>query len=190
MCDKPKGVKVPIKSTYLASSFLAQELERLNVINIESHTEQEITFAFTSSLYAKFVGTGDWLEVYVWNETNKEDFADDCQWGYEIQSTANNELDVVLTYKAQLIFAECKTENEPFHGRTSHLDTVNTKAEMLGRTYVSKIFITNESKTRNGYVNFTEQAKLRSIVVLTQEDLPDIGRIMKREALTPTYPRI
>lgn len=190
MHDKKERVKVPLLSAYLAASSLVKELETLGVIKVEHLPQQEMTCEFTSSYYAKFVGTGDWLEVYVWYEANKASFADDCQWGYKFVSTANNELDVALTYKAQFIFAECKTEGEPFQNKIFHLDTINTKAEMLGRTYVTKLFITNEPKTRNGYTNFIEQAKLRGIVVATQEDLPNIGQILKREALTPTYPRI
>ena len=66
---------------------------------------------------------------------------------------------------------------------------------MLGRSYVTKLFITNACKTKDGklragYKNFEEQAKLRSIVVVTAEDLPNIGEIIKQEALKPTFPRI
>lgn len=61
---------------------------------------------------------------------------------------------------------------------------------MLKDPYVTKLFITNGSKTKDGYANFLEQAKLQKIVVVTAKDLPNIGKILKREAITPTYPRI
>lgn len=83
-----------------------------------------------------------------------------------------------------------QADEEPFQGKASYLDTINNKAEMLGRTYVTKLFITNATKLRKGYANFLEQAKLRKIVVVTAEDLPDIGSIMEKQAINPTYPRI
>jgi len=148
-----------------------------------------MTCAFTSKHFAHFLGSGDWLEVYIWNEVKEGRFADDCQWGYEIRSEAKNELDVALTYKSQLIFTECKTEGDPFTGKTGHLDRISSKAEMLGRTYVTKVFITNASKTLKGYANFYEQAKLRGIVVATAEDLPDIGQFIRKQTLDPDFPR-
>jgi len=190
MYEKKENVLIALSPALLPTSPLLRSLEKFRAIRTEHNSDGTITCAFTSKHSAKFLGTGDWLEIYVWHEVNEAKFADDCKWGYEIISSAKNELDVVLTYKSQLIFAECKTEAEPFEGKTGHLDRINNKAEMLGRTYVTKLFITNGSKTKKGYTNFMEQAKLRKIVVATAEDLPNIGQIMKREAENPTYPRI
>ncbi len=195
MRDKPSKVPVHFSDEALTASSFIQSLVELQVIEIGHDADEQKTCAFTSPHIARFLGKGDWLEVFVWHEAKSIEIADDCQWGYEIKSAATNELDVALTYKAQLIFAECKTDEEPFQNKTWYLDGINTKAEMLGRSYVTKLFITNASKTKDGklragYNNFVEQAKLRSIVVVTAEDLPNIGEILKREALTPTFPRI
>lgn len=188
MHEKKEKVQVPLPSP-LAFSPLLQALESLNAITLEQDTDGTTICAFTSKHFAHFLGSGDWLEVYVWNEVEKAKFADNCQWGYEIRSAAKNELDVALTYKSQLIFAECKTEGDPFTGKTGHLDRISSKAEMLGRTYVTKVFITNASKTLKGYANFYEQAKLRGIVVATAEDLPDIGQFLRKQAEDPDFPR-
>lgn|GEM_PF-3769191 len=206
MRDKKVNDDIPFTSNFMSTSTFVQELESLGAIRIKRSEAKETTCSFTSNFYAKFIGKGDWLEMYVWSKVNEMTFASDCQWGYEMESTANNELnvvsthkaqpifnelDVVLTYKAQLIFAECKTESEPFHGKIHHLNDINTKAAMLGGAFVTKLFITSEPSSRNSdYSNFKEQAHLRKIVVATQEDLPTIGEILKREAITPTYPRI
>jgi Card1-like, endonuclease domain len=150
-----------------------------------------ISCAFTSKNAARFLGKGDWLELYVWSKIkiHQPKFADDYQWGYVIKSTAENELDVVLTYNSQLIFVECKTDENPFSQKTKYLDGSNNKAAMLGGSYVTKIFVTNASKTMEGYENFKEQARLREIVIVTGEDLSNIGRILEKEAKNPTYAR-
>jgi hypothetical protein len=196
MRDKKENVPVIFMQPALATSSLVRKLEELGAVIVQHDSNGLLTCAFTTKHSARFIGTGDWLEVYVWQEVKSTGIADDCHWGYEIGSAASSELDVVFTYKAQLIFAECKTDDDPFKGNTNYLDTINNKAEMLGRTYVTKLFITNASKTTNdskirpGYTNFLEQAKLRKIVVVTAEDFPSIGEIIRKQAINPDYPRI
>lgn len=189
MRNKPVHVFVSLPR-HLINSSLIQDLEKVNAIEVKHSSDGTISCAFTSKNFARFIGTGDWLEVYVWNEVNQLKITDDCQWGYEIRSIASNELDVVFTYQAQLIFVECKTEGEPFRQKVGHLDTISAKAEMLGKTYVTKVFVTSEPRTHEGYDNFKNQADLRQIVVATYEDLPVIRQLLKKEAVDPTYPRI
>ena len=188
MHEKHARVAVPFPPA-LVESNLVQTLARLHAVEIEQSPNGAFTCAFTSQHFAKFLRTGDWLEVYTWHEAKEAGFASDYQWGYTIQSIAENELDVAFTYKAQLIFVECKTDGNPFF-RTNYLNGISSKAEMLGGNYVTKIFITNASKEQEGYNNFYNQATLRRIVVVTAEDLPDLGRILKKEAENPTYKRI
>lgn len=190
MHDKKENILVPFVQPRLAASSLVRKLEELGAVVVQRDSNRSLTCAFTTKHFARFIGTGDWLEVYVWQEAKATGIADDCHWGYEISSAASSELDVVLTYKAQLIFAECKADEDPFKGNTSYLDTINNKAEMLGRTYVTKLFITNASKMRPGYANFLEQAKLRKIVVVTAEDFPTMGEIIRKQAINPDYSRI
>jgi len=196
MHDKKENIPVPFMQPTLAVSSLVQKLDELGALVVQHDSNGLLTCAFTTKHTSRFIGTGDWLEVFVWQEVKATGIADDYHWGYEISSAASSELDVVLTYKAQLIFAECKTDEDPFKGNTSYLDTINNKAEMLGRTYVTKLFITNaskmtgDSKIRVGYVNFLEQAKLRKIVVVTAEDFPEIREIIRKQAINPDYARI
>jgi isopentenyldiphosphate isomerase len=191
MRDKAEKQEVTLSPSNLACSPLIQDLIQENMIKLAEDPFGGKTCAFTSKNAARFLGKGDWLELYVWSKVkvHQQKFADDCQWGYVIKSTAENELDVVFTHKSQLIFVECKTDENPFFQKTRYLDGINNKAAMLGGSYVTKIFVTNASKVMDGYENFKEQAKLREIVIATGEDLPNIGNILEKEAKNPTYAR-
>jgi hypothetical protein len=172
----------------LATSGLCQALKGYNAVELHSLSNGIASCKFTNKHFAKFLGTGDWLEVYSWQEAKKAGIMSDCQWGYSIKSSAKNELDVVCTYKAQMIFAECKTDGKPFN--TKYLETINSKAEMLGRNYVTKIFVTNASNTLPTYKNFAEQAKLRRIAIATAENLPSLSDFFRKQAKNPDYPRL
>ncbi len=112
----------------------------------------------------------------------------DCRWNQKIVDGNNkNELDVALTYHAQLLIAECKTGEEAFSSET--LYQVNAVANMLGNRFVGKLLVTSLSK-KYASNDFEAKRDGLSIVLVTAEDLPNIGEILKREALTPTYPRI
>jgi hypothetical protein len=170
---------------------LVHALEKYGLLEIKLNKKREECCSFKSPDAAKFLGTGDWLEIFVWHETKEAGFADDCQWGYEIiDGKAENELDLALTYKGQLIIGECKTDNNPFKGKRNYLDTLDSNAHLLGGNFVTKLFITNQPKTKNGYVSFDEQARKRRIVVLTAEDLPTIREHLISQAKTPTFSRI
>lgn len=175
----------------LATSPLLQELwNTYHVIDITTDERGEECCTFTSDEAAHFLSTGDWLEVYVWYEAVQAAFADDCRWGYQIANgKAQNELDLALTYKAQLVIGECKTDKNPFKQKRVYLDTLDSNAHLLGGNYVTKLFITHQPRTLEGYTPFKEQADKRHIVVLIAEDMPQIGATLKREALTPTFPR-
>ena len=128
--------------------------------------------AFSSSEAAQFTGIGDWLEVYVWHEVKQRGFADDYQWGCKVSDgQVENELDLAVLYKAQLLIAECKTDQNPFQGRRNYLGKLDAIANLLGGTYVTQVFITNQYGTEDSYNVFCEQAKQRNIVV-TAEALP------------------
>lgn len=191
MRDKAEKQEVALSPSNLARSPLIKDLIQENIIKLTEDLSGGIFCAFTTKNTARFLGKGDWLELYIWSkiQDHQKKFADDYQWGYVIKSTAENELDVVLTYNSQLIFVECKTDENPFYQKTKYLDGINNKAAMLGGSYVTKIFVTNASKMMEGYKNFEEQAKLREIVIVTGEDLPDIGNILEKEAKNPTYAR-
>lgn len=190
MHDKKAGTYIPLPLALIGSS-LFHVLEKYGLLELKPNIKGEDCCSFTTSHAAKFAGTGDWLEIFVWHEAKEAGFADDCQWGYQIiDGKAENELDLALTYKAQLLIGECKTDYNPFKGKRNYLDTLDSNAHLLGGNFVTKIFITNQPKTREGYESFNEQADRRGIVVLTAEDLPIIRDRLKEQAKTPKYPRI
>jgi hypothetical protein len=186
------------KSVPLELLSLIESLENLGAVTIRGG-RNSIAFTFTSKDVANFLGSGHWLEIYVWNEVKKRNFANDHQWGYPIKEStsstatsrgkAPNELDGLFMYDAQLILVECKTGKGTFKGENHYLDILNDKADMLGRSYVTKIFVTNENKKQDSYTDFERRAEARQIVVFTAEDLPDIGQLIEKEAKNPRYKR-
>ena len=189
--DRKESDPVTLPSE-LATSPLLQTLEKTyNLIEIKPDSAGTLICTFTSSEAAHFLSTGDWLEIYVWHEAKLAHFVDDCQWGYRVlDGNAENELDLAVTYKAQLIIGECKTDYNPFKDKRKYLESLDSTANLLGGLYVTRVFITNQPKTREGYDSFKEQAEKRRIVVVTAEDLLYVGDILKREAVKPTYARI
>lgn len=191
-----KNIQLPSFSPELLQ--LVENLENVRAVTIHERRNR-IAFAFTSKDFAKFLGTGSWLEIYVWNEVKKRNFANDHQWGYPIKESASsivtsrgkapNELDGLFMHDAQLILVECKTGKGTFKGPNHYLDILNDKADMLGRSYVTKIFVTNQNKKQDSYADFERRAEARQIVVFTAEDLPDIGQLIEKEAKNPRYKR-
>ncbi len=144
---------------------------------------------------------GDWLEVYVWHEATNAGFADDCQWGYKIvvdQKIAailpSNELDLALTYKARLLIAECKTSRDPFDPK--FLDKLYSIANLVGGGYVRQVFVTNcpyPQKKNERFDNFSRQAEVRRISIVTGDQLFRVGTLLRQEIgadspkVLPTY---
>lgn len=170
----------------------AQQVGLLDQLNRD--VDSSVSFQL-SYLQDKFLN-GAWLEAYVWDEAGKiwdetkgRALFDDYQWNQRIiDGNSRNELDVALTYKAQLLIAECKTgDEESFASDTLYkLDSV---ANVLGGRFVGRLLVTSISEKKPSQ-DFLAQAKSRRIVVVTGEGLPDIAAILKKEAIDPTYPRI
>jgi hypothetical protein len=140
-----------------------------------------------SYLQDKFLN-GAWLEAYVCDEARKLRIFDDCQWNQRIIDGNNkNELDVAMTYKAQLLIAECKTGDEAFASDT--LYQLNAVANMLGNRFVGKLLITSLPR-KDASKDFEAKRKGLHIVLATAEDLPDIRRILEKQAKSPDFPRM
>ncbi len=195
-----------IDNAFRDPMFLPPEIEALQLVKWlvgrgmlkVSRTRPEGTpYRFASKIAAQFMTTGDWLEVYVWDQINKtkgegngKPFADDCRWGCKIpKDEVEYELDVAVMYKAQLVIAECKTDEQPFRGENNYLRILDAVADQLGGDYVSKVFITNCRKGGASYEAFNAQARQLNIEVVTWERLPTIGEIIKQLAMHPKYPR-
>lgn len=161
---------------------LLQQLATLGVVTITGKSANQLQCRIANNEQFEFL-KGDWLEVYAWSEAIKAGFADDCQWGYKIKTDLPaNELDLVLTYNARLLIAECKTSKNPFE--TDHLYKLHSVADLVGGNYVRQVFITHcpqPKKKNNQFDNFTQQAKLRRIFVITGEQLPNVGALLRQE---------
>lgn len=165
-------------------------------LTIRESTTDKLQCTISSNDIRDFL-LGDWLEVYVWQEAIRAKFANDCHWGYKIVADLpSNELDVVLTYNARLLIAECKTRNSKRPFDTDDLYKLHSIADLVGGNYVRQIFVNSHPRpaTKNeSFDNFCQQADLRHIRVVTGEQLPDIGNILRQEMgveksrLLPTY---
>lgn len=185
-----EAIRYPIQLTVeLESSSLILFLEKEGLLQATKDNNGAIHYWFTSINAAHFLGTGDWLEIFVWYKAQQANFTDDHKWGYEIRGQISNELDLALIYKAQLIIVECKTDFDPFNSRKGYLRDLDSTAELLGRAYVGKIFVTNQLGVGDAYNTFCQHAKERNIVVVTYEQLSNLGAILKNEAMNPTYER-
>jgi len=182
--NKKESVVLPatLRAAPLLSSFVKEGVLEI----IQEHNDGTATCCFPSSDSALFFRTGKWLMLYVWYEVLHAKIADDCQWGCEIVHNQELfELDLALTYRARLLLAECKVGQYPY--RLESLSRLEAIANRLGRNYVSRLFITSSSSMQGPYQSFCEHAQLRNTVVVTWEDLPNIGSIIKRTILAPTY---
>lgn len=170
----------------------AQQIGLLSQLSCNS--DSSISFQL-SYLQDRFLN-GAWLEAYVWDaakqlwdEKRGKALFDDCQWNQKVNDgNSKNELDVALTYKAQLLIAECKTgETESFSTETLYkLDSV---ASIFGGRFVGRLLISSISKKKPSN-DFLAQAKSRRIVVVTGDELSDIATILKNEAIDSPFPRM
>lgn len=163
-----------------------------------------ISIKFTSMQY-HFLN-GAWLEVYVWDAAQQLGIFSDCQWSYKIPEEDKpkdnrNELDVTLLYNAQLILIECKTGEKDFYGSDT-IYKIDSLATLLGGKFVTKIVITSlpnptflpalDNRVRglqDKFADLTKRAKGSHVVIVTREDLPHLGRILRKQAEDPDYSR-
>lgn len=139
---------------------------------------------------------GDWLEVYIYYEAftkkNKKGnpIFNDCDLSIRILSgPSEKEIDVACISEAQLIHCSCKTDKDPF--KTQFLDEMHSVSNLIGGRFCSRIFITNAVfSDYSKQLQFLDQAKHREIVVVTGNDLENIGEILAKQAITPNFRRV
>jgi hypothetical protein len=171
------------------------------ISDLSKSPDDAVSYVITNDADWSFVD-GTWLEVYVWHQAteckDRQDHPlfDECDLSMEIptQKGARKEIDVACIYQGQLLHCSCKSEHSPF--KTRHLDELRAVSSLLGGRFCSRVFVTNvhspdeESGGRKDYQSFLQQAKDREIVVVTGDELKDIGAILRREAKRPTYWRV
>jgi hypothetical protein len=195
-----KGVRSPAKGKPLeitvdsSAQPLLEELSLSGIMAITSQADDKTQCQLLSHEIREFL-EGDWLEVYVWQEARNAGFADDCQWGYKIvvdqkmaATLPSNELDLALTYNARLLIAECKTSANPFD--SLFLNKLYSIANLVGGGYVNQVFITNiwsthlNAQKRESFDNFQRQADVRRIRIITGEQLPEVGKLLRQQIAT------
>ena len=147
--------------------------------------------------------SGGWLEAYVGAAAkalrNKEGdpLFDDVKIGFEIPDSAGakKEVDVGMMYGGQFIHVSCKSGGKrPW--QTSYLDELRTVSSLVGGNFCSRIFVTAQPQPAEGaddyqgYQHFLEKARDRKIIVVTADQLPDIAKVLEKEAVRPTYRRV
>jgi len=188
---------------------IMKEAERFGLANDVRSEPGKLTFTL-NYLQDSFLN-GGWLEVYVWYEAKQiksldnSSLFDDCQWNHKVTiAGVTRELDIALMYKAQLIIVECKTGDETKDSAT--LNGLVSVANPLGGKFVGKILISSLFSPDNdpdqtqrdgtyrekikGHKEFLAKADHHHIVPIMAEDLPRIRDLLKKEAITPKYPRI
>ena len=178
----PKTIHIPKSTKTVGTTELRQFLQQLYEANLISRfTEQEKQFSYRietrhdhSFLY------GDWLEYYVYLKAKKANF-DSVKMSVELKDY-KGEIDLFVIHNANALIGECKT------GRysTNDLARLESKAVKLGGNYCTRLFITTATDVSP---EFCSQAKNRRIVVISGNELPQIGRKLKQEMDRPTYAR-
>lgn len=154
----------------------------------------EVACRLADPMFWKFIDS-DWLEIYAWDAARSAGCFDYYHYGVSLpmktpEELAKNEIDLAAISAATLLIAECKTENR-FH--VNHLDQLRAIASMIGGSFVGTILISSlcssfkEQGQQTSFENFCSQARERSIVIVTGEELPDLTAILQREVEKPTY---
>ncbi len=194
---------IPFNKTQPLSPEAREVLKRLEffglIANLQEQPDGRVQYTIQNEMDWKFLD-GTWLEVYVWHQVlqcqddQEQPMFKENQVGlsFEIPSDgARKEIDVGYVYHGQMIHASCKTGSRPF--RTEYLDEIRAVSSLIGGRFTSRLFITNAlppPETDPDYARFLAQAKDREIVIVTGKELPEVGAILKKQALQPVYPRI
>ncbi len=194
---------IPFSKTQPLLSEERDVLRRLEsfglIANLQERPDGRVQYIIQNEMDWKFL-EGTWLEVYVWyqvlqcQDDQGQPMFKENQVGlsFEIPSDgARKEIDVGYVYHGQMIHASCKTGSKPF--RTQYLDEIRAVSSLIGGRFTSRLFITNAfppSEEAPDYERFLAQAKDRGIVIVTGKELPEVGAILKKQALCPNYSRI
>ncbi len=196
------GYKIE-KCTSSEAYSLLEELEAAELLKNLRKDSSGFHFTLSERQYAFL--NGAWLELYVYKTAQDLGIFHDCQWNKEIvdnnpereakTALQYNELDVSMTYKAQLLIVECKTGKAGFESKT--LDDLVTIADLVGGRFVGKLLVTNKSSSDDidprkelPHNDFLKKAHRKGIYIVTREELPDMDKILFKQATDPKYSRI
>ena len=201
--DEPRTKRI---KNYAPSQNEEQVWNYLVDVGLLKDTQQRGgVFKFTIKRHGDYAFLeGDWLEMYCWDEVRqqpdeKNALFDDVQFSVELPSNehgARKEIDVAAMYRGQIIICSCKAGTNKIWS-TGHLDELRAVSSLIGGKFCSRIFIAAKhppEKTQHdafqAYQRFCNQAKDREIVVITGEQLENIGTAFAEQAKKPKYRRV
>jgi hypothetical protein len=190
------------KSLALEKYYLLEELEAVGLIKNLKKDLSGFHFHISEQQH-KFLN-GSWLELYIYTAAKNLNLFDDIQWNKEIidnnperqvkKPLQFNEMDVSMTYKAQLLIVECKTGGAGLSSKT--LNDIVSMVDLIGGKFVGKILATNQSLNDESHTfrdssleNFLTIADRKEVYIITREYLPKITEILEEQTLNPKYSR-
>ncbi len=137
------------------------------------------TFLLSDVQYQFLNGT--WLELYTWDEVRKTGKFFSYEWSKKILDPRGrvNQLDVAMTYKAQLFVVECKTGQDAFKAET--YQKLESIANALGRNFVTKIVVTSSIPNEDART----RARSSGILIFSKNDLPKLSEELAKQLTDP-----
>jgi len=137
---------------------------------------------------------GGWLELYAemcareLRDTEGQAVFTAVRNGVRFQHVdlALREVDLIGLRGAAPLIASCKTCSRISNSERSWLDELKAVASALGQEYCPSLLIHNARDVTSAFI---QQARLLGIVVVGAQQLPELGNILAKEMLTPTYGR-
>jgi len=142
---------------------------------------------------------GDWLEFYIFEEARAASLDNATLFGEVLRSLRfesegiQREIDLIGVWRGTALIASCKTGQDTW--KKSVLDEIGAVARLLGDSYCTRLLITNRtvpaegSKDHSAWQTAVQNARNQKVVIVTGDKLYQIAAILRRELLTPTYPR-
>lgn len=179
---------------------LLEQLQTHGIIDSlrRSTSEKSVGFQLLNSDVADFL-KGNWLEAYVFSvarrlEIDGKPAFDSCRAGLRfLAGDAEREIDFIGTWRGIPLIASCKTGTDAW--KKENLDEVAAVARLLGDSYCTRLLITNrtaparESKEHNAWQNALQHALSQKVIIVTGDTLHRLAAILRKQLLTPTYPR-
>lgn len=164
---------------------ILQEIEQLQLVSNVQRTETETRWTINGDEDAKFLLTGDWLELSVYqiasqlSKSQGTPLFDECGWGVK-DTKGKGEIDFAGTFDGQMIIASCKTENSI---RRTWFEELHSKVEQLGKGMCSALLVSSVSKssrTEKDLGDYEKWARERQIVLVMVEDLSQLSNILRK----------
>lgn len=170
-----------------------EELKSVGLIRKIQKDDKGVSVTLTEQQY-KFL-EGAWLELYAYQTAKDLNIFDNCEWNKEIidndpdrqekRVLQYNELDISMTYKAQLLIIECKAGKAGADSQT--LDDIVNVADGIGGRFVGKFLVTNQTIPEEN--DFFIKAHKKGIFVVADKKLPELDTILREQTINPKYSR-